>query len=247
MFTMEAPQVQLQTDFKKPIPDRVPTVIKDRVVGQKSEGEWFSILKEELHKALQIEENVSPELKNTQKIDNFYNKTSRAIIETSKELHLPFPGSQLRNTWSFAKYEKHTKNKDLTHASANPYEFVINFSPKWIEDTLKYPPFAQQIEINLAVRHEMFHLWERVHLPEIQEETKNKLSKIRKESPEIHKEVKELLSGKEIRARKFEILGLSNEKTKTVRNFLYKSLLLLLKKAEIKKLEKRREKLGISF
>ena len=238
---MDQEQTIGASNYDRPLPHWVPQPVKERVIGQKNQEEWSSLINQELHADLQIEEHLPV---NEEQAAGFYSQMARSIIEASNELRLPFPRTGLSTRW---KDYRRSKEESSSNARVSPDEYLVQFSPVWIEQAIQLTPFPQKLEVDRLVRHEMLHLWEIIHLPEVQADTKEKLELIKQQRPGIYPEVKQLLTGKEMRAKLFELEGLKKEDTKTVRQFLYKSLILLLKKAEISRREKRRKQLGISF
>lgn len=237
--------ISLPTDFDRPLPNWVPTPVQERAILKKDRTEWFKIINKELHQDLEIQEHL-PNTKPEQ-VNRFYDHALQSIMETANELHLPIPRTGVKPNWRQYELEKSQEKLPDHDAFVSPDEYLIHFSPEWIAETIELKPFSQKIEIDLVVRHEMLHFWEIIHLQKNQEQINEKLKLIRRERPEIYKEVKQQLTEREMRAQLFELEGLKKQDTKTIKQFLYKSLILLLKKAEILRREKRRKQLHISF
>jgi hypothetical protein len=231
----------IASDFNRPLPDWVPKLIKERIADQNTHEKWIEIIGKEVKNGLHIEKHLSVK----QEVANiFYSQMALEIVEAADELHLPFPSAGVSPSWSLYKSgPKETKH----NAKVSPDEYILKFSPAWIINTLELPPYAQWLEIKRLVRHESFHLWEILHEPEMQANTEKQLEFIREKRPEIYSEVKRELTGKEIRAKKFELAGIKKEDTKTIRQFLIKSLTLVLMRMEISRRGKRRKQLGIDF
>lgn len=242
---MSEGQVELPTNFDRPIPTWVPEPVRNRTVDQKDRQGWLRSVNEELHSNLNLTENL-PNVA-VEKVEGLYGWLSNSIVESAEQLHIPIPGVRTNMIWSLYRNLKAQGKFSDRDASVSADEYSIKFDPSKLEELLEMKPFSQKIESDLVVRHEMFHLWEIIHQPEDQGETRERLELIRAEQPEIYKEVKQTLTGKEMRAKMIELDVLKNEDTKTIRQFLLKSFLILVTKAELIQREKRRKQLGISF
>lgn len=238
-------RVELPTNFDRPIPAWVPEPIRDRVIDRKDRTNWLRSVNEEIHSDLNLEKNL-PSV-DANRVGRFYDQLAISVVESAEELHIPIPRTSTTESWGLYRILKARKEVPDSDASESPDEYVVKIHPGKIEKLLELPSYSQKIETDLVIRHEMFHLWEEIHEPEIQEETKKQLELLRREQPGIHQEVKQTLTGKEMRARMYELEVLKKEDVKTARQFLLKSLLIVLMKAELIQRGKRRKDLKITF
>lgn len=236
----------LNSDFNRPIPEWVPQPIKDRLIKPDDNREQLvQNVKGELVRNLRIELN-NPDI-DSEKIKSFESTLAKSIVEASEELHIPVPGVGLTESWRSNEINQKQGRKRTRDAAVSPHSYQIDFHPQRLKELLGLSPFVQEIEIDLVVRHELLHFWDMIHLQKDQEIAADKLRIVKRERPDIYDDVKETLINTEMRAKKMELKVLSEVETTTVKQFLYKSLIILLNKLEISKREKERLKFGVDY
>ena len=222
----------------------------DKLPDKSKKKEQIEKFRLDTEKSLRIRENV-PDVSD-EKVRQFYDMLSDSVFSAAEEFKIPLPEVRLKVSWLIHRYDekKNAYSEGYAGASANPTDvWMIKIHPKAISKVLhETNSDMAKLDIDELIYHESKHLQSYIYDRSGYVQSREKLETIKhKISKEDFFEVKEFLTSREIDGLKAQIKAIEKFSPKDVVFSLYRNLILILRKQELKSRMKRRKELNVDF